>query len=288
MKDIKIIHPCHFYGRRIGRTLSSGQRAYLKDFLEKVCFPGVIASSGLGSFFQDKKNVHALKTLANEAMHEKFPMAKGEKDADKGFLKPDHENSLWDLDALFPHVKGIWLEIGFGCGDQLAYLMDNNPDYGFIGCEVFLNGIYHMAKKFSYDWPSQFRLHPEAIQKLLPRLPHESLDGIFIFFPDPWPKKAHHKRRLIQQEFLKECHRVLKPQGQLYLASDHKNYIQWIDDVFSECSFFTLKQSETCRQKMLWPFVGMETLQTLYEKKALAGRLGDQQAQCKYMFFEKN
>ena len=129
-----------------------------------------------------------------------------------------------------PLPDPLWMEVGFGYGDHLLKWMADHPHVSVLGVDVFVNGIAHFLSRLATEEYARCRLFQGSVHQLIPQLPDESIQGIFILFPDPWPKKSHHKRRLIQKDFLDQCFRVLKPSGQLWLASDNAPLVQWMLD----------------------------------------------------------
>lgn len=130
--------------------------------------------------------------------------------------------------TLFAHAPDrIWLEVGFGGGEHLADQATAHPDVGFIGSEVFLNGIGGVLKPIDAGKLTNIRIFPEDVRFLLPALPTASLERIYVMFPDPWPKSRHAKRRFIGPANLPELSRLLRDGGELRVASDHPIYVRW-------------------------------------------------------------
>lgn len=130
-----------------------------------------------------------------------------------------------DLGAVFGRSAPRICEIGFGDGEALAVLAGQRPDTDFLGIEVHEPGIGHLLLRLQKEQLRNVRLiRQDAVDVLRGWLPPESLDRIHLFFPDPWPKKRHHKRRILQPEFLALAARVLRPGGVLHLATDWKDY----------------------------------------------------------------
>ena len=98
-----------------------------------------------------------------------------------------------------PAVSEVWLEIGFGGGEHLIWQATHNPDVGLIGCEPFEDGVVKVLSAVDTEGLANIRLHADDGRPLLRLLPEASVDRAFILFPDPWPKKRHHKRRLVSQ-----------------------------------------------------------------------------------------
>lgn len=132
-----------------------------------------------------------------------------------------------DPRAIFPEAKRIHLEIGYGGGEHLARMAKENPEDGFIGCEVFTGGIGKLLEMIDEDEIENIRLFPDDVIKLLAVMPDKSVDCLYVMYPDPWPKPRHHKRRLIQFPILAEFARVLKPGGTFRFATDIEDYANW-------------------------------------------------------------
>ena len=126
---------------------------------------------------------------------------------------PDDERARLELNDLFPApVRDLWLEIGFGAGEHLAHQVRTNPDVGFIGCEPFVQGVAGLLRHLEADGTSgRVRIFPDDARLLLDRLPDACIGRLFVLFPDPWPKKRHHKRRLIDAGTLAGFARI--PEG---------------------------------------------------------------------------
>ncbi|AQX30104.1 tRNA (guanine(46)-N(7))-methyltransferase TrmB [Bartonella schoenbuchensis] len=135
-----------------------------------------------------------------------------------------------ELTSLFAtQVKEVRLEIGFGGGENLIHEMERFPQTGFIGVEPFINGmakiLVHIEKHTHYQ--NHLRLYDNDATQLLDWLPTASLDGIDLFYPDPWPKKKHWKRRFINTKNLNRFARVLKIGKKFRFASDIDTYVNW-------------------------------------------------------------
>ncbi len=132
-----------------------------------------------------------------------------------------------DLRLLFPEAQRFALEVGFGGGEHLAEQARRNPDTGYIGCEPFENGVAKLLTQVQTSKLRNVRVVPDDARDILVRLPDTSLSFVFVLFPDPWPKLRHYKRRFIQTRTLDQIHRLLKPGGELRIATDHTDYGQW-------------------------------------------------------------
>ena len=133
-----------------------------------------------------------------------------------------------DLGALFSApVKAVRLEIGFGGGEHLLHEAEACPQTGFIGAEPFVNGMAKMTAALERRPLANIRLFDEDATLLLDWLPPASLAGIDLFYPDPWPKKRHWKRRFVNAANLDRFARVLKAGGRFRFASDIDTYVNW-------------------------------------------------------------
>ncbi|WP_373088034.1 tRNA (guanosine(46)-N(7))-methyltransferase TrmB [Sneathiella sp.] len=144
-------------------------------------------------------------------------------------LTVDLDGGEIDLSGLFgPGITDYWLEIGFGSGEHLAWQADHHPDTGILGCEPFLNGVATLLGKLQETGSANVRLHNEAAELLMEKLPSASLDRAFLLFPDPWPKSGHNKRRFVSFSNIAALARILKPGAELRIATDHTDYGAWI------------------------------------------------------------
>ncbi len=141
---------------------------------------------------------------------------------DLGKPAPEHLASLFGVP-----VDGVRLEIGFGGGEHLHLEAGRNPATGFIGVEPFVNGMAKMASLLDDEPRGNLRLYDDDATRLLDWLPDASVDGIDLFYPDPWPKKRHWKRRFVNEANLDRFARVLKRGGVFRFASDIDTYVDW-------------------------------------------------------------
>lgn len=125
----------------------------------------------------------------------------------------------------------IWLELGFGSGEHLAAQAAAHPGIGFIGCEPFENGVAALLRHAAAAKLKNLRVHPDDARPLLAALADASVARLFVLFPDPWPKKRHHRRRLVSAEMLGQFARMLQGGGRLRLATDDPDYAAAMDDL---------------------------------------------------------
>lgn len=144
-----------------------------------------------------------------------------------------------DLDALFGRQAGRLLEIGFGDGEALIAMARARPEMDCLGVEVHRPGVGSLLRQAQLlDLKNLRVMCADAVEVLTHQIPDHGLDRIHIFFPDPWPKKRHHKRRLIQPPFVALLARKLKPGGRLHLATDWEDYAQHMLAVLEACLEF--------------------------------------------------
>jgi tRNA (guanine-N7-)-methyltransferase len=144
-------------------------------------------------------------------------------------IAPDADGAPIDPMALFQAAKReIWMEIGFGAGEHLAWQAEHNPDVGFIGCEPYINGVASLLRHAAKKNLSNIRILADDVRPFLDRLPDACLTRLFVLFPDPWPKRRHADRRIIQYETLAAFIRILEPGGELRLATDDPGYLRWM------------------------------------------------------------
>ena len=142
---------------------------------------------------------------------------------------------MLDLDKLFGRNAMVVLEIGFGNGLSLAEMAENNPEQNYFGVEVHKPGVGSLLVQVKKHGLKNIRVsQDDAVEVLNQQIPDDSLDRVQIFFPDPWHKKRHHKRRLIQSKFVSDLLPKLKDHGVIHVATDWENYAEHILDVFSQ------------------------------------------------------
>lgn len=140
-------------------------------------------------------------------------------------------DDLRDLAAAFGRACPVVLEIGFGMGETTAAIAQAHPEVNFLGVEVFTAGIGALARRIDALGLANLRLMQADAVEVVRALPPATLAGVHIYFPDPWPKARHHKRRLIAPPFVAELARRLAPAGYLHCATDWQNYAEHMLDV---------------------------------------------------------
>lgn len=176
----------NFYGRRHGKTLRKGQRALLEHRLAELAPAGVSWAENPGR-----------RPIDPQALFPPLPSGK---------------------------PREIWLEIGFGGGEHMIAMARAHPDIGFIGCEPFINGVAMLLAGIERAGVRNLSIHPGDGRDLMDVLPEGSVAQVFLLYPDPWPKKRHHKRRFVNPENLAQLARVMAPGALLRLATDVPDY----------------------------------------------------------------
>jgi len=159
-----------------------------------------------------------------------------------------------DVASLFPvSVAEVRLEIGFGGGEHLIAEAIRHPDRGFIGCEPFVNGMAKMLAAIEAHGLRNIRPHLGDALAVMDRLPDACLAGIDVLYPDPWPKRRHWKRRLIQDETLAAMARPLRPGGLIRFASDSADYVAWTLQVSLRSPAFVWTAARADDWRLPWP-----------------------------------
>jgi tRNA (guanine-N7-)-methyltransferase len=154
-----------------------------------------------------------------------------------------------------------WLEIGFGGGEHIAHQAVLHPHVSLIGAEAFLNGVAKLLAHIEDSKVTNLRVHYGDARALLEALPAQSFERIYLLYPDPWPKQRQNKRRFISKENLDHFQRIISANGQLFVASDIPDYIEWtLTHVKDQGGFELVSQSDQPYEN--W-------IRTRYEAKAI-------------------
>lgn len=123
-------------------------------------------------------------------------------------------------------ARDIWLEIGFGGGEHLVHQAARRPDIGIIGCEPYINGVAMLLGKIRAAGVENLGVYPGDVRNMFDVLPDGSIARAFLLYPDPWPKKRHHRRRFVTPEHLQPLARVLRPGAIFRVATDIPDYVR--------------------------------------------------------------
>ena len=164
----------------------------------------------------------------------------------------------------FGRHADCYLEIGFGGGEHLAGLAAAMPDCDFIGAEPFINGVASLLRHIDEQKLGNIRIWPDDVRLILPTIEPASLAGAFIMFPDPWPKRRHAGRRILQLALLDQLALMIRPGGKLVLASDDPTAKSWLlQAAIAHCEFVW-----TARRPVDWRQRPSNLPETRYMKKA--------------------
>jgi tRNA (guanine-N7-)-methyltransferase len=141
---------------------------------------------------------------------------------------PADAGTLGSADLFDPAPDEMWMEIGFGKGEHLAWQAQQNPNVGFIGVEPFVNGLASLINEIENNDVRNVRLFDDDAALVLQSLAPGTLSRVFVLFPDPWPKSRHHKRRFIRPDNLDLISLALCEGGELRIGTDHADYGNWI------------------------------------------------------------
>ena len=161
--------------------------------------------------------------------------------------------------------KKLFFEIGFGSGDIIYKQAKVNPENIYIGIEYYRKGIAQLIEKIETTKLENLKIFHGDARRVLANIPDEIFDEIWLFFPDPWPKKRHSKRRFIQLEMIELLHRKIKQGGKLLISSDDKNYIAWTLSLIFMRNFFNWLSDEPSD----WKHPNNDYFGSKYEKKGI-------------------
>jgi tRNA (guanine-N7-)-methyltransferase len=162
-----------------------------------------------------------------------------------------------NLNQIFPEKTKVIMEIGSGMGEATAQIAKANPQVGYVAVEMHSPGLAALLILINQMELENIRLiREDATYLLANHIPDNSLDGIHLLFPDPWPKNRQHKRRIVQSEFIEMVGRKLKPGGFIHIATDWQPYADWIKVRFDQSDTFSGGVVERPSWRVLSKFEG--------------------------------
>lgn len=167
-------------------------------------------------------------------------------------------NSKESIEKIISSQKRVWVEIGFGSGENMVYQAKNETDLLLIGCEPYLRGVSNLLVNIEKYSITNILLWTEDARKLIINFPDNSIERFFILFPDPWPKRGHNKRRLVNTEFLNLLAKKMLKTGDISIATDHQDYAEWIVSHVKQCNRLIYRETDFSNHPI-----------TKYHKKAL-------------------
>jgi tRNA (guanine-N7-)-methyltransferase len=152
----------------------------------------------------------------------------------------EFQESILDLDIAFAKPQPVVMEIGYGMGEATWQIAKDNPAFNYLGVEVHMPGVGKlMARIEEFALTNVKLIERDVFEVFHYMIANEVLEGVHLYFPDPWPKKRHFKRRIVNQRFIAEVATKLKPGGFLHIATDWVPYAEWITEQFDEADIFT-------------------------------------------------
>ena len=152
----------------------------------------------------------------------------------------EQSDRLINFAEIFPEADRVIMEIGFGMGEATALIAKADPTSGYLANEVHRPGIGKLLSRIEENELANLRtIEGDAFEILAEMIADESLDGVHLFFPDPWPKARHFKRRIVNQEFIAAVGSKLKVGGFFHIATDWHPYAEWIAEEFTKQNIFS-------------------------------------------------
>ncbi|MFM1967366.1 MAG: hypothetical protein RL590_223 [Actinomycetota bacterium] len=152
----------------------------------------------------------------------------------------EFQESILDLTKAFEKPQPVVMEIGYGMGEATWQIAKDHPEINYLGVEVHMPGVGKlMARIEEFELTNVKLIERDVFEVFHYMIADEALDGVHLYFPDPWPKKRHFKRRIVNQRFIAEVASKLKPGGYLHIATDWVPYAEWITEQFVEAGTFS-------------------------------------------------
>ena len=152
----------------------------------------------------------------------------------------EFQESILDLKKAFAKPQPVVMEIGYGMGEATWQIAKDNPTVNYLGVEVHMPGVGKLMARIEEFALTNVKLIERDVFEVFHYMIEDSaLDGVHLYFPDPWPKKRHFKRRIVNQRFIAEVATKLKPGGYLHIATDWVPYAEWITEQFAEAGIFS-------------------------------------------------
>ena len=170
------------------------------------------------------------------------------------------ERAPVDPAEIFGDARPVWLEVGFGGGEHLVHMAARHPEVGIIGCEPFINGVAMLLGKIRAAGVTNLAVHPGDARDMMEVLPEASVSKAFLNYPDPWPKRRHHRRRFVTPEHLAPLARVMRSGAEFRVATDIPDYVRQTRIEVPKAGFALVAEGG-----VPWE----DWLSTRYEQKAL-------------------
>ncbi len=162
--------------------------------------------------------------------------------------------SIQEVEGFSKNFDKCYLEIGFGNAENIIFQAINNPNYLFIGSEVYMSGIGTLVSSIKENNINNIKIFSDDIRLLLDQSPKKVFDSVIIICPDPWPKEKHHKRRLINKSFLEMVHDFMKDDSNIYISTDWENYAESISELIVKNKLFKPSSNKSFQKDSLSKF----------------------------------
>ena len=184
------------------------------------------------------------------------------------FVMRDNESesfaTKWNSDV-FKRQAPLYIEVGSGYGHFMLEFCENHPEINYIGMDFRFKRTYNLARQLNKHPHKNFKFLRARGERVQYIFGESEVDALLYFFPDPWPKKRHHKKRLFQQPFIEAAYKILKPGGTFYIKTDHDGYSQWMSEVIEQQELFDV-ELKTFNLREEHPEHFLSSFQTKFEK----------------------
>jgi len=210
------------FGRRKGRPLRARKSALMDELLPRV---RISLPSAESRHSRESGNPELINVTRTEQVSEAETLSPRTR---RGWIPAFAGMTDFHGCESGRDVNSLWLEVGFGGGEHLAAVAEQKPDALFMGCEPFVNGVASLLGHIDDKKLSNVLIYPDDARDLIDGLPDSCLDGCYVLFPDPWPKKRHIERRFINGDNLNRFSRIMKKGAELWMATDVEQLGEWM------------------------------------------------------------
>lgn len=235
-----ISHNHQYRIKTYARTVGKGLSAYHRSLLENKLSDYSLYVKHTEHNYNDTSLVNSLSCRNHITQDITNPLFNDSN-------KSKHLNNTFDL--LSQKFQKRFLEIGFGMGENILQQAIENPNALFVGAEVYLNGVAKVLDRIESEKIQNIILWPNDVHLLFSSVPNEYFDGIYVLFPDPWTKKKHNKRRIMNAEIFNTFNRILKNLESAFIlyGTDIHDYYQHVVKIINQCNDWKLKEDDITR-----------------------------------------
>ncbi|WP_036766567.1 tRNA (guanine(46)-N(7))-methyltransferase TrmB, partial [Parvularcula oceani] len=265
-KDLRL------FGRRQDKPLKPRQARLMESLLPELAVtPETVADVIAERRASPRSSSEAIAQTEERSSSEAIAQTE-ERSSSEAMAQSEKRSSSERERAVAPKRKTaqeVWLEVGFGGGEHLAWQAERHPDALLVGAEPFVNGVAKLLTQIEERRLSNVRICHGDARQLMAAMPDRCLSRLFVLHPDPWPKRKHHKRRIVSQPFLAEAARLLRPGAELRVSSDIPDYVRWTLMQVQVANREERRFEWTARAPSDWLDRPGDWPQTRYEAKAL-------------------